>query len=306
MKPLLIFSSFATLAAGIFLQKEPPANLKGHNGSLQAAQSFTAKVAVTPIGGAPSEVLVTFNRSGSFRIEDAAGFTLYDGAKVYRYDKKSNTYTEAETAKADALKLATIDEAWPWGAFYGNTIWANVSNATKGKGRNMRGTLVTEYALSRSEQNAPAVTLFVEDKTGIARGFSFKSASKDFVAFATEMTVGKEELAETLFAFSPPSGAVKGEIPVVEENGWAKVSGIFRSSCLPCHSAQNRRANYDLSSYDGIRNSPGAVNVENPDESFVIRSLRGDRAQQMPKNKAPLSKEQIQVIYDWMKAGAKK
>lgn len=305
MKAILLFSSLATLAAGVVLQKEPPSSLKSHNAALQAAQSFSAKIALTPIGGAPSEVTVHFNRSGSFRIEDAGGFTVYDGAKLYRYDKKSNTYTETETAKADAAKFAVIDEAWPWGAFYGNTIWTKVSGSTKSKARTMRGVTVTEHVLSRSEQNQPAVSLFIEDKTGVARGFSFKSADKDFIAFATEMTLGKEELPADLFAFKAPEGAVKGAIPVEVDTSWAKAGGILRRNCMPCHSAQNRRANYDLSSYEGIKNSPGAINVENPDESFVIRSLRGDRAQQMPKNKAPLSKEDIQIIYDWMKAGAK-
>jgi ubiquinol-cytochrome c reductase cytochrome b subunit len=69
---------------------------------------------------------------------------------------------------------------------------------------------------------------------------------------------------------------------------------IINSNCSSCHSG--------FTSYSGfIQNvTPG-----NPDKSVVVQHLTGELQPQMPFGQAPLNKNQIQTVKNWIKDGAK-
>lgn len=305
MKISLVLGAFGSLAAVTALwQQTVPTALRGHVDTLNAAQSLTAKVAVTPVGGAPEEIKLTFSKPNFWKVETAGGFQLFDGHKIFAYDAAKKTYTETDaTAEAGLAALNAMPEAWAWTAFFNPSGLKDVSTAQRGKARKVRGLDVTEMTLGFSKQGR-ASTFFMDDKVGVARGLTFKEGDKDFVAIATEFALGKEALAESTFAFTAPEGATKA-VFTAPTASYKDVQALFNRSCMPCHNGTNHRGNYNLSSYESVMASSGAVNVDHPEESFIIRSLKGDRAQRMPYNKAALPAAQIQLVYDWMKAGAK-
>jgi outer membrane lipoprotein-sorting protein len=304
MKISLILGAFGSVAAVTALwQQTVPAALKGHVDALNAAQSMSAKLSVSA-GGPMEEVKLTFSKPNLWKVETAGGFQLFDGHKIYNYDGAKKTYTETEaTSDAGFAAVNAMREAWTWTSFFSPAGLKNVTAATRGKMQKMRGMDLTAVTLSFSTPGRDCV-FYMDDKTGLARGMTFKEGDKNLIVFASELTLAKEPMAESVFAFTAPEGATK-EVVVAPTATFTEVQSILTQNCMPCHDAQNHRSNYTLNSYDSIMASPGAVKVDNPDESFIIRSLKGDRAQRMPYKKAPLSAAKIQLIYDWMKAGAK-
>lgn len=84
---------------------------------------------------------------------------------------------------------------------------------------------------------------------------------------------------------------------------------FLAANCLRCHGAGKKVAGgFNLTSYaaamkggeDGVMIKPG-----DPEGSMLINYLKGTKKPQMPKGGAPISESDIQVISDWIKAGAK-
>ena len=309
MKLSMILTAAGAVSTVLAIWQQPtvPAALKPHVSALQDAKSLTAKLTVTPVGGSAEEIKLSFSKPNHWKVESAKGFRLYDGTNIYVYDAAKKTYTETPASpEAATASLVADPTTWAWAAFFSGEPFNGVSAAQRGKTQKIRGLDLTAASLSFSKTGRTA-TFYLDDKAGVVRGLSYKDTDHDFIAIAAELTLGKEPLAESLFAFVAPEGAMKQEAEVQAEGAvhYKDVQALLTKNCMPCHNSQNKRGRYDLSSYEGVMGSSGAVNVENPDDSFIIRSLRGDRAQKMPKGKAPLSSDQIQAIYDWMKAGAK-
>ena len=75
---------------------------------------------------------------------------------------------------------------------------------------------------------------------------------------------------------------------------------IIDIRCLDCHGAVDPKGNKDFSSYDSLMDS-GVITKGDPAESaFHVAVADG----KMPKKGAKLTKEEIQMIYDWIKKGA--
>ncbi len=80
---------------------------------------------------------------------------------------------------------------------------------------------------------------------------------------------------------------------------------------MPCHGGggggRGPAAGIDLSSYDGAmkggRRGP-VITAGDPDGSELVKAVSGPNPK-MPKNKPPLSPDDIKTISDWIKAGAK-
>ena len=81
-----------------------------------------------------------------------------------------------------------------------------------------------------------------------------------------------------------------------------RVAAVFNANCMPCHSSQNRKGGYDLSTYDTALKElvPG-----DPANSEILQYLKGEKQPQMPFKRAPLSAEDIATIETWIKTGAK-
>ena len=75
---------------------------------------------------------------------------------------------------------------------------------------------------------------------------------------------------------------------------------IFNSRCASCHSGPSSRAGVNLSTYDSLKNS-GAITPGDAQNSVLVQAVQ---IGQMPRSGGPLSAAQVQIIADWVNAGA--
>ncbi len=295
------------LLLGFTLQSSVPAAIKPHVDALTAAKSLSGKVTATPVGGAPVKFAFAYSRSGSFKIEGADSSVFFDGKSLTEYSSLSKTYKVTPADQADWKKLVSDAKVWAWAAFFSPTLLGELDAATKGRSRTVAGEALTEVTVRFAKTPTKFVTLLTDAK-GIAKGFTFKEGDKETIVLAQELTLGAAEPDASLFAFVPPAGATLAKVEETSASGgkWADVQAIFNRTCMPCHNAQTRRSGYDLSSYEAVVGNAMGVRVSSPDDSMILKSVRGDGARLMPQGRQRLSKEQIDTIASWIKAGAKK
>ncbi|CAA7599980.1 Cytochrome c family profile [Acididesulfobacillus acetoxydans] len=80
----------------------------------------------------------------------------------------------------------------------------------------------------------------------------------------------------------------------------ADIDPIFQSRCVGCH---GQSGGYSLDTYANVMKKnvvPG-----HPNASLLVKRIEGKVAPQMPLGLQPLSKDQIQTVKNWIKAGAK-
>ncbi len=78
---------------------------------------------------------------------------------------------------------------------------------------------------------------------------------------------------------------------------------ILSERCATCH-VLNNRGNLQFANFQQLLGA-GVVKPGKPDESSLIRRLRGDEMPRMPQNGAPLSEEQITKFTTWVREGAR-
>ena len=84
-----------------------------------------------------------------------------------------------------------------------------------------------------------------------------------------------------------------------------RVSAIFKENCQTCHNPQNLRGGWDSTSYQSVMTSGDNAPVVMPGnaaDSLLAQSILGQGAQMPPIGS--LSPSDIQVILDWITAGA--
>lgn len=300
-------SGLGVLILGIALQPTVPAPLKPHVQALSEAKSLSGKVTMTPIGGAPSKFSFTYSRSGSFKIEGTDGSVYFDGKNLTEYSAASKTYKVIPADKADWKKAVTETRVWAWSAFFNPALMGEVASATKGRSRTVAGEALTELALRFTGAPTRIVTLMTDAK-GIAKGFTFREGDKESIVLAQELVISATEPEASLFAFVPPAGATLAKIddPATSGPKYADVQAIFNRSCMPCHNSQSRRSGYDLTSYEAVTGNAMGVRPNSPDDSMILKSVRGVGAKLMPQGRPRLSQADIDTIANWIKAGAKK
>jgi hypothetical protein len=82
------------------------------------------------------------------------------------------------------------------------------------------------------------------------------------------------------------------------------VMPIFENSCTNCHGEEQTKAGLDLRTYDGLM--AGSFNGQvltpgNSADSFLVQQVTKGK---MPKRGPKLTTAQIQIISDWINAGA--
>jgi WD40 repeat protein len=89
---------------------------------------------------------------------------------------------------------------------------------------------------------------------------------------------------------------------------YREVQPVLQKNCIGCHQPAMKSSGLDLTSYDGFLTggkrgsafTPGA-----PDESLIVRFITGESKPPMPLGLPPLSKEEIAIVRDWIKSGAR-
>ena len=85
-----------------------------------------------------------------------------------------------------------------------------------------------------------------------------------------------------------------------------RVAPILERHCVSCHIGEDAKGKLSLETSAAIRaggDSGPAVVPGKIDDSYLIEMISGDKPQ-MPKNAPPLSKEQVEVLREWIKSGA--
>jgi hypothetical protein len=80
---------------------------------------------------------------------------------------------------------------------------------------------------------------------------------------------------------------------------------MFQNSCVKCHGGENTNKGLDVTTYDKLMagSANGAVIVpSNADGSKLVQQVVNGK---MPKRGEKLTSDQIQMLKDWVNAGAK-
>ena len=112
-----------------------------------------------------------------------------------------------------------------------------------------------------------------------------------------------------LCAFDPAAGlpAQEGETPG-EPSYHREVWPIVQQRCQGCHQPAQLGGELNLTSFEGLlaggMSGPALV-AGQPDESRLLKMLRGEVEPAMPMRAEPLTAEQIAAIAAWIEAGAR-
>ncbi len=90
---------------------------------------------------------------------------------------------------------------------------------------------------------------------------------------------------------------------------YSDVQNLFTQKCANCHGIKGKKGGIDLTSYEnamkGGEKGP-IIKPGDPEGSVIIMALKGEGGhKRMPMMAAPLPADQIQMVADWIKAGAK-
>jgi hypothetical protein len=86
------------------------------------------------------------------------------------------------------------------------------------------------------------------------------------------------------------------------------VRPIFDQNCSMCHTGSNAPKGLLMDSYDGIMagsNAGPVVVPEKPQESELVKRIRGTSEPRMPFRRPPLAEDEIQRIEKWIRQGAR-
>lgn len=86
------------------------------------------------------------------------------------------------------------------------------------------------------------------------------------------------------------------------------LGAILLAQCTDCHGERNPRANFSMDTFDRLLRGgdSGAVLAPGkPDESLLVKKLRGTAGARMPFEKPPLEESAIAKIEKWIALGAK-
>src|SRR5260370_39842854 len=83
-----------------------------------------------------------------------------------------------------------------------------------------------------------------------------------------------------------------------------KIAPILKTACAPCHDDSTRSSGLSVLSKSGLMaggaRQGAAVTPGNPDQSVLLKMLRGQAAPRMPLNGQPLAAEKIEAIAGWV------
>jgi outer membrane lipoprotein-sorting protein len=303
-------SSLAGAGLLLFALLSPQTIVEKHAAVLKEAQSLKVVYTFQHLPGARAEYTLTYSRPNFVLMDGPDRLIQSDGKTLYEYNKSAKSYTETPVSGEMLGKKAQADEVLAWAPFFASDMLKSMSNFQGGTQRVIKGAAVTEVTFTLAGSTPRTVTLYVDDKLGIARGMSMKSATGDVLAMATTIELGKEPLPADKFAFVAPAGSTKIVAPSVDVNGtsYASVQGIFQNNCLGCHGGRGSKGGFSVASYKDVMNggrSGPAVIAGDPDNSSLVKYLTGEKQPRMPQGKAALPSGDIAKIKDWIKDGAK-
>jgi hypothetical protein len=138
--------------------------------------------------------------------------------------------------------------------------------------------------------------------TDLAKAIGVEKTDRKLQGIDTLIEKGRESL-EIAWARS------EGRPPRLGPSFAGDIAPIVQAKCMNCHSANNPRANLNLSNFAGWKQggqSGPLLQIGNPARSLLIAKLTATNDQQrMPRNAAALSADEIRLIGKWIEMGAR-
>lgn len=272
--------------------------LEGHSKSLMDAPAINVRFTVQRLPAAAIEYTLHFSKDNFARIESPSAIFVSDGSSIWEYDKADKTFIQSDFEAAKLRNRALDSDVLVWAFFFAADAFKEARNITLGAKRSIRGIATQEVTFSLPSDKS--ITLYIDTKTGIARGGLIKTQSGEVLVIANEFEVATEPSAAESFKFVPPAGATKLEKPKEKPVVWADVAPIFSARCTSCHGTSG---GLTLTSRELALRSRSIV-PGNPDRSLLISSIKWTSGPRMPQNGSKLSQEQIELIEKWIAQGA--
>src|SRR5439155_1412878 len=112
----------------------------------------------------------------------------------------------------------------------------------------------------------------------------------------------------------PSGGEVRSIVPVsftaaclalrlgaADPSYFRDVRPVLQRNCQGCHQPNLKSSDLDLTGYDGL----AAGGKHGPAPGVIVKYLTGEMKPQMPLGQPPLPAEQIELVRNWIAAGAK-
>jgi outer membrane lipoprotein-sorting protein len=268
---------------------------------LSEAKSIKGQFRSRIIGDTSKSFTLELAHGNKFKLATEEGFVLSDGTTVTTYVKAANSYSQAPFSQAELQRFLSKPEVIGWEAFLQSKPGSDISGATVGDSKTVQGHDVQPVTVTLAP-NGHTTTLFVDPKLGLPTGWTVNTKKGDLLVLSD--SISTEPLPDAEFAFVAPTGATSGASASQTSSGatFAAVQQLMNDNCMPCHSASSRRSGVDVSSYDGIL---ATVTPGNSSGSYLIKALKGDGLDLMPKRRAPFTDDQIATIAKWIDSGAK-
>lgn len=294
MRPLALIPGAILALAATAGQNSLPAPLVKDLETLGTAPSLNVDYIVKVGAEGPVNYRLVLSRPGQFRLTTPGGFVVSDGTTVTTYVAATKKYTAVPYTPG---ALGRIGEAAAWAPFFGKEATPAYTAAKVGASRKMGGADVTEVT-AETKTGAP-VTLFIDKKLGVVRGWSVKNGETETLVVAKTIAIGKAPLSAEGFAFVAPEGATK-DVPAVT---FTQVHALVMDRCMGCHSTTRHTAGVVLDTYEGTK---AVVVPGDPAGSLLVKSVKGDGVRLMPLGNHPkLTPEEIRQWEGWVLAGAK-
>ena len=90
-------------------------------------------------------------------------------------------------------------------------------------------------------------------------------------------------------------------LPAAEPSYFREIRPVLQRNCQGCHQPNLKSSDLDLTSYEGL----AAGGKHGPGSSVIVKYLMGEMKPQMPLGQPPLAPELIELVRNWVAAGAK-
>ena len=293
MKSVALLAAFATLGLG--LQNSLPSTVDNHFKNLQAAKGLKVEFSVMRLSGGAEKISLTYGKPNMFKIESPSMLKMSDGKTLFTLDKKKNTYTEGAAVLAPAMDADT----WAWSGFFDEKATKDLSGwQAKGK-KQIRGTSLEEFAFKIA--GGDTGSLYIDPTNGIAKGYSRNGKGGDLIIIANSVVSMKVAPDAKEFMFVPGT-AKKEEIkPAAAEVLFADISTITTQRCNGCHNSGNSKGGVSTDSFAGLSR---IVKPGDSASSNFYKVISGPNPR-MPKGGGKMTPEEIEMIKNWIDAGAK-
>lgn len=300
----LFLSMLAVFGLG-FTLLGPQQLFDRQSAALKDAKALKVTYSLQHVPGTPAPYTLTYSKPDLLLIDGPERTIESDGKTLWEYTKSTKSYNETPASAEAIAKRAQADETLAWAWFFANDLAKGVSALGGGTTRIVKGNPVTELTFTLGTAAPRTLTLYIDDKLGIARGMSLKSSAGDLLAMASTIEVSNDPISADKFVFQAPAGAAKVEAPKPDSLGWATVQPIFASNCTPCHAGRGK-AGFSISSYESVMKGPddGPVITPGDENSRLIRMVTGQTTPKMPPMRN-VSDADVETLKAWIKAGAK-